>query len=181
MFFGLKCFAAECRNCEILLRIDNSTAVSYINRMGGIQLKQFNKLTSEIWKWSENRKLWLFASYIPSKENSEADKLSRITNIDTEWELSQNVYRSVARKFGCPSIDLFASRLNSKCKLYVSWHTDPEAYAIDAFTLSWENLRFYAFPPFALILRVLQKIRVDKATGIVVAPYWPTQPWYPIF
>ena len=51
----------------------------------------------------------------------------------------------------------------------------------DAFTLSWANLQFYAFPPFALILKMLAKIRADKATGIVVVPDWPNQPWYPLF
>lgn len=33
--FGLKCLACHLENCEILIRIDNTTAISYINRMGG--------------------------------------------------------------------------------------------------------------------------------------------------
>lgn len=52
---------------------------------------------------------------------------------------------------------------------------------MDAFTLSWENINFYAFPPFSVILRVLQKILRDKAEGILVVPYWPSQPWFPLF
>lgn len=36
-FLALKCFAKEAQNCEILLRVDNTTAISYINRMGGVQ------------------------------------------------------------------------------------------------------------------------------------------------
>lgn len=36
VFMGLKCFAKNMFNCTILLRIDNTTAISYINRMGGI-------------------------------------------------------------------------------------------------------------------------------------------------
>lgn len=31
------------------------------------------------------------------------------------------------------------------------------------------------------MLRVLQKIIKDNARGIVVAAYWPTQPWYPLY
>ncbi|CAG4957938.1 unnamed protein product [Colias eurytheme] len=67
-FFGLKCFAYNVTNCAILMRIDNTTAISYINRMGGIQFPHLNELTRSIWQWCEERDLWLFASYINSKE-----------------------------------------------------------------------------------------------------------------
>lgn len=58
---------------------------------------------------------------------------------------------------------------------------DPEAYKVDAFTLDWNKLKFYAFPPFSMVLKMLQKIIEDKAEGIVVVPLWVSQPWYPIF
>lgn len=48
-------------------------------------------------------------------------------------------------------------------------------------TISWSPYYFYAFPPFCLILRVLQKIISDKAEGVVVVPLWPTQPWFPLY
>ena len=38
---------------------------------------------------------------------------------------------------------------------------------------------FYAFPPFCIINKVLQKISEEKATGVMVIPYWPTQSWWP--
>lgn len=52
---------------------------------------------------------------------------------------------------------------------------------MDAFTTDWSEHYFYAFPPFSLVLRVLNKVIADKANGIVVVPYWPSQAWYPIF
>lgn len=58
---------------------------------------------------------------------------------------------------------------------------DPYAWEIDAFTVNWKQFNFYAFPPFSIILKVLKKIKQDKATGILVVPFWPTQPWYPVF
>ena len=181
MFLALKCFASNQRNCEILLRVDNTTAISYINKMGGIQYPKFNKLARQIWQWGEQRNIWLFASYIASKDNIEADKESRINNIDTEWELNEHAFNSIIKQFGVPKIDLFATRINNKCNTFCSWHRDPDAFAIDAFTISWSNWFFYAFPPFALILKTLRKIITDEAKGLVVVPNWPTQPWYPIF
>lgn len=41
--------------------------------------------------------------------------------------------------------------------------TDLHSIAIDAFTLSWTQLDFYAFPPFCIINKVLNKIVSDKA------------------
>lgn len=58
---------------------------------------------------------------------------------------------------------------------------DPEAYKIDAFTLDWKLFYFYAFPPFSIVLPVIQKIITDKAEGIVVVPLWTSQPWFPLF
>ena len=46
-----------------------------------------------------------------------------------------------------PDVDLFASRLNYKCKRYVSYQPDPGSYAVNAFYIKWTNLAFYAFPP----------------------------------
>ncbi|KAH9639658.1 hypothetical protein HF086_017652 [Spodoptera exigua] len=39
-FFGLKCFASSFRDCNILLGIDNVTAVSYINRLGDFESRK---------------------------------------------------------------------------------------------------------------------------------------------
>lgn len=180
-FIGLKCFANDLKNKEILLRIDNMTAIAYINKMGGVQYEHLNEITRQIWQWCEERQIFIFASYIKSKDNVEADRESRCTNIDTEWELSQLAFDRITQTLGSPTIDLFASRLNAKCPLYVSWKRDPNAYNIDAFTLNWNNIFFYCFPPFSLILKCLRKIIDDQASGIVIVPYWPSQAWFPLF
>ena len=57
---------------------------------------------------------------------------------------------------------------------------DPDSISVDAFTIAWSNYYFYAFPPFSIILRVLHKIQIDKAEGVLVVPWWPTQPWFPL-
>lgn len=179
--FGLKCFAKHLTKKEILLRIDNTTAISYINRYGGVQYPHLNDIAREIWLWCEERQLYVFASYIKSKDNVEADEESRCTNVDTEWSLASSSFDLIVDSFGSPQIDLFASKSNAKCRKYISWRRDPDAFNIDAFTINWSDYFFYSFPPFSLILKCLRKIIVDKATGIMVVPYWPSQPWYPLF
>lgn len=181
VFFGLKCFAGQLKDCSILCRVDNSTAISYVNRMGSVRFPKLNDLAREIWRWCEEKHIYLLASYIPSAENVDADLASRNVEFDTEWSLADSAFDTLTQRFGFPEVDLFASRLNAKCVNYVSWLRDPEAMEINAFTVNWNKFFFYAFPPFCIILKVLQKIISEKAEGIVVVPVWPTQPWYPVF
>ena len=79
------------------------------------------------------------------------------------------------------NIDLSSSRLNYKVKPFVAYQPDPEAFAIDAFSLSWESYILYVFPPFSLValFLVLPKIQEEEATGLILVPKWPTQPWWP--
>ena len=69
-----------------------------------------------------------------------------------------------------PEVDLFASRLNVQLPVFVSYHPDPEAMHINGFSISWQSRHFYAFPPFAVIGKVLHKIVLDIATWIIVVP-----------
>ncbi|XP_074112221.1 uncharacterized protein LOC141535943 [Cotesia typhae] len=85
-FFAIKSFASELSECEILLSLDNTTAISYVNKSGGVQFPHLSELSRRIWEWCETRHIWLKASYIPSLKNVEADEASRNVNDDTEWE-----------------------------------------------------------------------------------------------
>ena len=77
-----------------------------------------------------------------------------------------------------PDIDLFASRNNCQLHKFVSFKQDPDAEYIDAFTLNWEELKFWAFPPFNMLLKTVKKIAADKAEGILILPLWKAQPFY---
>ena len=98
-----------------------------------------------------------------------------------EWTLNQELFDAgINRLLVQPDIDLFASRLNYRLKPYVSFKPNPRAIAVDAFTLQWSQYLFYAFPPFSMIMRILQKINRDQATALLVVPSWPTTAWWPV-
>lgn len=182
-FLSLKSFSKHIINSSILLRIDNTTAVAYVNRMGSIQFPHLTTITRDIWQYFESKNIWIFASYIASRENCVADFQSRIvdTNNNTEWSLCNHEFKKIVSSFFEPYVDLFAAYSNAKCKCYVSWKADPFSWKVDAFTLCWTNQLFYAFPPFNLVGKVLAKIISDKAEGIVVCPFWSHQSWFPLF
>ena len=116
---GLAELVDHLSNCRILIRVDNTTAMAYINKMGCVQYPLLNSLAREIWQWAEERKIQLVASYIKSAENVVADYLSRITNPDTEWSLAERAFKKIVENYGKPEVDLFAS-YNNKNAICIS-------------------------------------------------------------
>ena len=177
---GIKAFCSDKRDIHVLVRADNTTAIAYLNNMGGTKSWECNKVALEIWKWCISKNIWVTAAHLPGRLNIEADRMSRKFSDNTEWMLNQTAFQRIIERFGMPQIDIFASRLNKQVDRYISWRPEPEAFAVDAFTVNWSHWKFYAFPPFNLIPMCLQKIRRDNANGILVVPNWPTQAWFPI-
>ena len=84
-------------------------------------------------RWTESLDVHLNARYLPGQSNVLADLLScRDQVIGTEWSLHPQVARDL-RRWGSPSIDLFATSLNAKLPLYCSLVPVPQAVIEDAF------------------------------------------------
>lgn len=93
--------------------------------------------------------------------------------------LNTEVFQPVQKIFGKCDIDLFASKDNHQLSIYVSYLPDNYSEAVDAFSISWNNLKSYIICPFSVLTQVLCKIERDNAEAIVVAPIWATQTWFP--
>ena len=178
-FNGLKCFASAVSNSTVEINIDNTTAVSYINKIGAAKPNALCTVALEISSWCEERDIELHAVYLPGKFNSIADAESRRPLTTGDWMLSTSAFEKIQRIWGM-KVDLFASSWNRQLKIFVSWFPQPEAVATDAFTLNWKYIQSYAFPPFNLIPQCLSKLIRDQATTVLITPLWPTQPWFPI-
>ena len=85
-------------------------------------------------------------------QNTIADEQSRKFNDNIEWMISDEIFNKLCLQWGTPNIDLFASRINYRVPIYVSWKPDPGSIAIDAFSLSWNKYNlYYCFPTVSLI------------------------------
>lgn len=112
--------------------VDNTTSIAYISKKGEIRILQLKELAEEIWTWYEESRLWIFASYIRSENNSFADFESRSLEPETEYNLSDKAFHAIVHRFCRLVIDLSIVRANAKCKRYVSWEKDCGSIAIDA-------------------------------------------------
>ena len=180
VLFALQSFSNKVSAKHIKLMVDNTTALVTINQMGTCHSNLNNKLVQQIWEWCILHGVWLTVAHILGKSNTEADRESRLSRKEIEWCLDRSIYSAVIQKLDViPDIDLFASRLNHQLKPYIAYRPDPGALAVNAFHISWKEDTFYAFQPFCIIQRVVQKINIDQATGIIIVPNWPTQTWWP--
>ena len=178
VFLGLKALCSTESNIHIQLYCDNTTSCAYLRNFGG-KKRELNDLAMDIWNWCIVRSIHLSVSFVAGASNIEADRLSRKLNDDLEWALDDDIFTDIVKKFGKPDIDLFASRLNHKLDKYVSYRPDPSAFAVDAFSISWNNCYVYIFAPFSTLNVVFRKIVEDETEALVIAPLWNTQSWWP--
>ena len=157
-----------------------STAGAYLRKEGGNRSPLLNTIAQEILRWSESLAICLASQFIPGSNNVLADALSRPHQLPhSEWSLNITVFQSLCRLWPV-QINLFATSTNHRCLIYFSPYRDPQLAGTDAFLQSWDGLQAYAFPPFAIIPRVLAKLRKSRGTELtLVAPHWAQRPWFP--
>ena len=182
VYFGLRSFEQYFHGKLVLVMSDSTTAISVVCKMGSMESLLHDQLAQDIWNFARNSGIWLHITYIPGKANTDSDIRSRQFNKNTEWELPLEIFQMLQTHFrdhGPFVIDLFALRLNYKIIPYYSFIPDLFTAHVDAFLISWSNkYSLYAYPPFSVLTRTLQKIRTDKVTVMLVFPLWPTQPWF---
>ena len=85
----------------------------------------------------------------------------------SEWSLHPEVFQAVCSRWHQPQVDLFATRFNNKLPQFVSPVPDPQAWAVDALSLSWEDLDPYAFPRAAILGKVVEKLQDYPCNRII--------------
>ena len=130
--------------------------------------------------WCSRKQVTLKPQHIPCWLNVVADKLSRLgQTIQTEWSLLSEVFQTICSRWHQPQIDLFAMRFNNKLPLFVSPVPDPLAAAVDLLSLPWEDLDTYAFPPAAILGKVVEKLQNSPCKILIlIALGWPNMPWF---
>ena len=181
VLYAIQSFAPYLVNSHVLVMSDNTTAISTFKNMGTMSCQIRDNIARQLWDFLLSNNMWLSITHIPGSLNSEADFESRNFNDNIEWTLPQQTFdklQDLYSSFGSLECDLFACRLNFKLKPYMSYGPDPGAMHVDAFSVPWAFGFAYAYPPFNLISRVLQKLQHDQTTLLLIFPLWKTQLWF---
>ena len=176
---GLHQFQSSLQGRTVAIFCDNTTAVAYLRKEGGTRSPLLNTLAQEILRWTESLSIRLAPQFLPGSNSVLADTLSRPHQLPhSEWSLNLTVFQSLRRLWPV-QIDLFATSDTHRCSIYFSPFRDPMAAGTDAFLQSCDGLQASAFPPVAIIPRVLAKLRASTGTELtLVAPPWAQRPWF---
>jgi hypothetical protein len=97
-------------------------------------------------------------------------------NADTftnDWKLNPDFFNVAEKKWGPHSIDLFAASHNAQTDRYVTQE-------MNAFSVKWKGENAWANPPWHLIGRVLQRIKIEKCTLTICVPYYTKATWWSV-
>ena len=97
-----------------------------------------------------------------------------------EWSLSQECFNSLMSYARVtPDVDLFANDKNCKLPRFLSRFPCPLSEQVDAFSISWTNVKGFIFAPFSLNSRVIKKCYDDRIKHIcAVFPKWELKTWW---
>ena len=105
---ALQSFKDQCQNQTVLVAMDNSTVVAYINKQGGTHSAEMCTLLWKIMTWCHRYHITLKARYIPGCLNVMANLLSRSNQVQgTEWSLYPQVFKHICQKWLTPRVDLW--------------------------------------------------------------------------
>ena len=136
--------------------MDNTSAIAYINHMGGTRSSNLAKRSIEFWEWALERGIILRACHIAGVENTVADQMS--TYDRTDWQLNPKIFSKINDLWGPIQVDMFAMRLSALLPRFYSWRPEPLVEATDAFSQNWNPIKGYANPPWSLIQCCLKKV-----------------------
>ena len=67
-FLAVQCFLKGKTAVNVLLRLDNQTAIAYLNHMGGPSLTPLCRLAIQMWEWCLARQIIIRAEYLPGQK-----------------------------------------------------------------------------------------------------------------
>ena len=180
-------------NITIRLFIDNSSALSYLQRLKGGRKPRLNKTILPLYHLMKSRKIMLQAMYIESASNVIADSLSRESRDRNDYTLSTSATHKLWKIIGwTPTIDLTATKANRKVKRFVSRFPHPESTHVDVLSLTTLQIageNAWTNPPWCIIPQLLKKIQQWQTEWqcsstplppfriLMVHPSSPSRPW----
>lgn len=175
---GWEAFADSIRGETVAVYIDSS-AVEYALRKGSSRSPTLMPIVRRVWQLWAASGATVLVRPVRSKDNP-ADEPSRYIDRD-DWMLNRDTFRALEMDWGVRhDVDLFASATNRLVPRFASRWPHPEAAAVDAFAIRWDQFeRCWINPPWDFIPKVLRKLRLEQATATVLTPLWPTASWWP--
>ncbi|XP_059097730.1 uncharacterized protein LOC131892025 isoform X1 [Tigriopus californicus] len=161
-------------NNIILLLCDNENVSRILAK--GSKVRSLQGLAMSIHLTCRSHFITLQSLWLPRSDPriAIADHLSRFFDLQ-DWGLSHLSYLALLEVLPYPpTIDLFASDSNTKCRSFFSKTPSVFSSGVNAFSFDWSQFGFgLCCPPPNLIASSIRHIIFTQATGVLIAPLWP--------
>ena len=163
----------------VRLHVDSRVAASYLRKQGGTRSDVLSREACLLWDTLESREIFLLTPHwVSTSENTRADFLTRHSMRTWEIQLLPEMFRFVLAHFQVsPTLDAFATRENRQVERYMSWYHDDEAVGQDALLCPWDEMT-WLFPPVPLLAKVVNKVKRERISAILICPHWPSSLWW---
>jgi hypothetical protein len=131
-----KCLQAMISLCEgkfVFFQIDAKNLLGIVNR--AISRLKLNALAWELFWFGLEHRIILNVEWVPRKENTLADELSKL-RIPDDSMLSRAYFRKLEERFGPHAVDLFAYGANNQCETFYSLHWSRGTVGVNAFAFN---------------------------------------------
>lgn len=142
-------------------------AITAIVSLSPATVSELGRLQAVLSTWNEH----LDSKWLPSDVNRFADALSRTWH-QGDVRVSQHILPAIDNQYHF-DVPVFCARLFGKprvSQLKVIYSKIQKWWA-DGMGRRWN-------PPADLLPMVVRKVQNEKATGVLIAPYWPTQAFF---
>ena len=178
--FTIEAFKPFLQGQHVKFMTDSQSARTILQR--GSMKADCHVLAKQTVEFCLQNDISLDVQWIPRSENEIADQISRQPIIldSDDWGLTDEFFQFLQRRYGRITLDCFANDYNCKVDRFLSLFHTPGSSGIDAFSFNWANEFVLLVPPVSIIGRALQHLRLCRASGVLVAPCWPSSYFWPM-
>ena len=133
----------------------------------------------EIFSLTKEHDVIIDMEWIPRSGNEVADYLSKIVDFD-DWSVKDSYFGAVDSIWGPFTVDGFANSVNAKVPRFYSLLFQPGSLGVDSLAFDWGPENCWLVPPVYLTPRVLMHFRYCQSRDVLVVPFWPSSPFWPI-
>ncbi|KAJ1083735.1 hypothetical protein NDU88_003890 [Pleurodeles waltl] len=123
------------RGQSVQVLTDNTTAMWYINKQGGVGSDLLCREALRLWSLAQGHQIYRVANHLAGVQNVRADSLSRYFSAAREWHLHPDLILYIFRMWGFPQADLFATLENAHCPSFCSLQYPVQGALGDAFQM----------------------------------------------
>jgi hypothetical protein len=103
---------------------------------GGSAKEHLQSIFLELFAFCSEIRIELRPEWLPREENTRADYLSKIRDVD-DFGLFSEAFAFILERFGPFTVDRFAIEHNAKLPRFNSFYWCPGAAAVNSFTQDW--------------------------------------------